>query len=195
MDECESIIRDAESVDDMEGSTVGEEAGDRDINTYADVEGVFQFLRQHKKLIQMENKTMSSTRTGNSTPSKAKDVLKDFWKKGIATVKQMSGKARDECEITKIASTCLSVKSLVSLDNYILLDPKTKASIGRSSQSTRFSKFSSAIMFMIGSGNIVEYQNLCEFAEKEGKSVLYGTTDMNRPADFLKELRALGKQN
>ncbi|KAJ2788912.1 Vesicle trafficking between the ER and Golgi [Coemansia helicoidea] len=50
-----------------------------------------------------------------------------------------------------------------------------------------------AIVFMVGGGNYVEYQNLMEFAQQATppRRIVYGATDIVNPARFLAQLARL----
>ncbi|KAJ1963135.1 Vesicle trafficking between the ER and Golgi [Dipsacomyces acuminosporus] len=50
-----------------------------------------------------------------------------------------------------------------------------------------------AIVFVVGGGNYIEYQNLMEFAQRSTprKHIVYGSTDIVNPASFLEQLARL----
>ncbi|KAI8325111.1 Sec1-like protein [Martensiomyces pterosporus] len=52
-----------------------------------------------------------------------------------------------------------------------------------------------AIVFVVGGGNYIEYQNLMEFAQRSTprKHIVYGSTDIVNPANFLEQLSRLNK--
>ncbi|KAJ2607195.1 Vesicle trafficking between the ER and Golgi [Coemansia sp. RSA 1365] len=52
-----------------------------------------------------------------------------------------------------------------------------------------------AIVFVVGGGNYVEYQNLMEFAQRSTprKRIVYGSTDIVNPASFLAQLSRLNE--
>ncbi|KPM05155.1 SLY-1-like protein [Sarcoptes scabiei] len=57
---------------------------------------------------------------------------------------------------------------------------------------------SSAIVFVIGGGNYIEYQNLVEYCKTKSKSspkrIIYGTTELMNANRFLQQLRMLGNE-
>ncbi|PVU94947.1 hypothetical protein BB561_002147 [Smittium simulii] len=59
--------------------------------------------------------------------------------------------------------------------------------------SAKTSSFKNAIVFTIGGGNYLEYQNLMEYASRSSpnKNIIYGTTDIVSPEQFLSQLGAL----
>mmetsp|Transcript_17578 Transcript_17578/g.27192 ORF Transcript_17578/g.27192 Transcript_17578/m.27192 type:complete len:94 (-) Transcript_17578:74-355(-) len=54
--------------------------------------------------------------------------------------------------------------------------------------------FREAIVFMVGSGNYIEYQDLQDSAKKgpTSKNIIYGTTEMVSSSEFLRQLSVLG---
>jgi len=55
--------------------------------------------------------------------------------------------------------------------------------------------FKDAIVFIIGGGNYVEYQNLQDYAKKlPTKKILYGSTELLNASQFLSQLSELSKK-
>ncbi len=57
--------------------------------------------------------------------------------------------------------------------------------------------FREAIVFVVGSGNYVEYQNLQDYSRRAAasggaKNVIYGTTELVSAHEFLRQLNVLG---
>jgi hypothetical protein len=76
------------------------------------------------------------------------------------------------------------VNSLMSQDkndedvkDYIYLDPKNTSK----KMMNNFDYFESSIVFMLGSSNYDEYQNLKNF----NKNIIFGSTEIIRSDDFL----------
>jgi len=72
-------------------------------------------------------------------------------------------------------------------DKYLYMDPKTTQ---RDIRMRSF--FSNALVFTIGGGNFVEAEALDQFAERSNRSIVYGSTDMVSPDDFVEQLNKLG---
>ena len=53
--------------------------------------------------------------------------------------------------------------------------------------------FSEGIVFVVGGAGYVEYGNLEEWAQRTGKRVTYGGTEIVDPRGFLRILESLGK--
>ena len=52
-------------------------------------------------------------------------------------------------------------------------------------------QFNEAIVFVVGGGSYAEYHNLMKYAEKTGKRIIYGATDLPHPGEFLEQIKAL----
>ncbi|ROL41578.1 Sec1 family domain-containing protein 1 [Anabarilius grahami] len=49
--------------------------------------------------------------------------------------------------------------------------------------------FQEAIVFVVGGGNYIEYQNLVDYTKaKQGKRVLYGCSELFNAAQFIKQV-------
>lgn len=104
-------------------------------------------------------------------------------------------------------SSSASNQSLQETDDYLFLDPRgarnQNAGLGISGISgagaaagsgrTRRMAFSDGIVFVVGGGGYVEYGNLEEWAQRTGKRVTYGGTEILDPGGFVRILESLGK--
>lgn len=97
-------------------------------------------------------------------------------------------------------SSAASNQSLAETDEYVFLDPRAprhvqlpggagSSGVGRA----RRMAFNDAIIFIVGGAGYVEYGNLEEWANKSGKRVTYGGTDIVDPNSFVTQLQVLGK--
>lgn len=51
------------------------------------------------------------------------------------------------------------------------------------------------IVFVVGGGNYVEYQNILDYAKTKGiQRITYGTTEMVSPQQFVDQLTRLGQK-
>jgi len=100
--------------------------------------------------------------------------------------------------VTRVVDAIMEIKknSLNIDDVYEYFDPKiTTTTIPRKN-----TPFREAIVFVIGGGNYVEYQNLMDYAkEQKGsqlpKHIIYGTTEMLSATQFLEQLAVLGHRS
>jgi len=98
--------------------------------------------------------------------------------------------------VTRIVDSIMEIKQDKMTADYLYFDPKYP----HKGTPRRTKAFQEAIVFMVGGGNYLEFQNLKEYAEsansKEGgfgkKSIIYGTTEMLNGENFLHQLSQLG---
>lgn len=85
-----------------------------------------------------------------------------------------------------------STQSMHLTDDYIYLDPRSR---GGHSKPPKRNTYDDAIVFVVGGGNYLEYQNLFEWANhpnRPHKNIVYGSTDIVTAKDFLQEILQLG---
>ncbi|KAL5519006.1 SLY1 [Sanghuangporus vaninii] len=108
-------------------------------------------------------------------------------------------------------SSSASTQSLQETDDYLFLDPRAarnaglglsgssgassgpKGAGGGASGRSRRMQFNEGIVFVVGGAGYVEYGNLEEWAERTGKRVTYGGTELIDPGSFVATLEQLGK--
>lgn len=89
--------------------------------------------------------------------------------------------------------TNASNNSMHITDEYLYLDPKSR---GGHLKPPKRQSYEEGIVFVVGGGNYLEYQNLAEWAKtpnRPRKSVVYGSTDIATARGFLQEVLELGK--
>lgn len=82
-------------------------------------------------------------------------------------------------------------------DDYLYLDPKLLK--GGDVVPKNRSPFQDAVVFIIGGGNYIEYQNLVDYIRQKqtsnvNKRIVYGSSTLSNSKQFLKELSALGRE-
>ncbi|SCU81777.1 LADA_0C01002g1_1 [Lachancea dasiensis] len=85
-----------------------------------------------------------------------------------------------------------SQKNLETTDNYLYFDPKVIR--GSHSKKPKRQSYNKSIVFVVGGGNYLEYQNLQEWAHSQpsnAKTVMYGSTAIVTPENFLGEIATL----
>lgn len=102
--------------------------------------------------------------------------------------------------ITNIVETIMDPQSateerLKVTDDYLYFDPKIIR--GSHSKQPKRQPYLESVVFVVGGGNYLEYQNLQEWAslattQGNNKSVVYGSTQIYSPSAFLKEITLLG---
>lgn len=83
--------------------------------------------------------------------------------------------------------------SMQITDDYLYLDLKSR---GGHSKPPKRQSYDESLVFVVGGGNYLEYQNLTEWANlpnRVAKRIIYGSTDIVTAGDFLGEISELGK--
>ncbi|XP_078593505.1 sec1 family domain-containing protein 1-like [Branchiostoma floridae x Branchiostoma japonicum] len=99
--------------------------------------------------------------------------------------------------VTRVADALIDNKSYQDTEDYRYFDPKmlrvTDSSIPRNRNPVQ-----EAIVFIVGSGNYIEYQNLVDYVKgKAGSSIkriTYGCSELSNATLFLKQLAKLGTE-
>lgn len=96
--------------------------------------------------------------------------------------------------ITRTMESLMDAKPLPETESFLLLDPR--APKGSAPTAAAKGPVKEAIAFMIGGGNYFEYGSLQEFAKRQQppKSIVYGTTEMVTPSEFVSQLAELGRK-
>ncbi|XP_075048396.1 sec1 family domain-containing protein 1 isoform X2 [Mixophyes fleayi] len=96
--------------------------------------------------------------------------------------------------VTRVLDSLMEVKSNLETDDFRYFDPKMLRG-NDSSVPRNKNPFQEAIVFVVGGGNYIEYQNLVDYVKtKQGKHVLYGCTELFNAAQFVKQLSQLGQK-
>lgn len=105
---------------------------------------------------------------------------------------------KKQLPVTNVAEAIMdptnASNALVQLtDEYLYLDSKSRG--GQSKPPKRLA-YAESLVFVVGGGNYVEYQNLQEWAAdpaKPKRKVVYGSTNIVLPLQFLSECEELGQ--
>ena len=107
--------------------------------------------------------------------------------------------------VTRIVEALMEQKNSTEVEDYRYFDPKLLRGTGDApSQNTGARSrihFSDAVVFTIGGGNYIEYQNLMDYARSRAgtsvqpqKQIIYGSTNLQNASHFLKQLGLLGQE-
>lgn len=89
--------------------------------------------------------------------------------------------------------TNASTNSVQLTDDYLYLDPKSR---GGHLKPPKRQLYQEALVFVVGGGNYLEYQNLTEWLtapNRPAKLIIYGSTDIVTAREFLAEAAELGR--
>eukprot|EP01133_Synstelium_polycarpum_P002558 gene2558-2932_t len=101
-------------------------------------------------------------------------------------VRSLLPKSKD-LYVTRVVESIMDLKNTLDSD-YIYLDPKIQ---NKTNVPRRTSPFKEAIVFVVGGGNYVEYQNLQDLAKKQNKKIIYGSTEILTSKEFLQQTKEL----
>ncbi|CAG8455710.1 11084_t:CDS:2 [Diversispora eburnea] len=103
---------------------------------------------------------------------------------------------RKDLTVTKIVESIMepTTSNTNETDDYLFFDPKMARSSTVNKQARNRISFQEGIVFVVGGGNYIEYQNLQEYAQRqaEKKKIIYGSTQILNAHSFLQELTKLG---
>lgn len=103
---------------------------------------------------------------------------------------------RHNLPVTKITDQIMECRSSVETDDYLYLDPKLLK--GGDIMPKNRAPFQDAVVYVVGGGNYIEYQNLVDFMKQKqsanvNKRIIYGSSNLSNSKQFLKELSQLGR--
>jgi len=96
--------------------------------------------------------------------------------------------------VTRIVDALMELKSSPEVDDYRYFDPKLVRATDNASIPRSRSPFQESVVFVIGGGNYIEYQNLQDYAKAKGgsKRITYGCSDLLNASAFVNQLAQLG---
>ncbi|XP_058966963.2 sec1 family domain-containing protein 1-like [Pocillopora verrucosa] len=98
--------------------------------------------------------------------------------------------------VTRIVDALMDNKSNPETDEYRYFDPKMLRVTDSFSIPRNKTPFNEAIVFIVGGGNYIEYQNLVDYSKRHSgaKKLLYGASEVMNASQFLKQLSHLGQE-
>ncbi|KAI6183378.1 Suppressor of ypt1 [Aphelenchoides bicaudatus] len=82
------------------------------------------------------------------------------------------------------------------VNDYVFFDPKLMHSSTKDLMNARQGQLAQdVIVFVVGGGNYIEYQNVLDYAKTKGlQRITYGATEMVNPQQFVEQLARLGRK-
>ena len=153
----------------------------------------FNYIKQWKQFNNSLIASSSSQQQGGGT--KSMNMFTHLMNTGsqfvMEGVKNLVIK-KQNLPVTKVLDQLMELKEEVETEKYLYFDPKLARRSGNMARKSK-SPYSNAIVFVVGGGNYIEYQNLTEYAKsKNGKQVSYGCMELLNSEDFLEQLNLLG---
>lgn len=91
--------------------------------------------------------------------------------------------------VTVLVDTITECKKSELEQQYDYYDPKI--SDQNIDDGRRTIQFKDSIVFVLGRGTYTEYQNIQQYAEKSGKRILYGTTELVNGDELLHQIESI----
>ncbi|CAL1268751.1 unnamed protein product [Larinioides sclopetarius] len=161
-----------------------------------DVESV-QYMRRWKTYSKLSSHTASQYSGGTKTVSMFSKLMSHGSQFVMEGVKNLVVK-KHNLPITRIVDSLMEMKSLPETDDYRYFDPKLLRPTDSSSVPRNRSPFQDAVVFVVGGGNYIEYQNLVDYTKGKTnpvqKKIIYGSTDLVNSDQFLRQLHLLGTE-
>jgi sec1 family domain-containing protein 1 len=184
-------------------STALDQSGCQDMRAFAYLKSIKAFTST------MEN--IGSLGTPGDEPSSSTSAINSGYAAVLGTLSQVASNVHNlilsadkALPTARVVSTLMDQKGDAAiLEGYTLHDPKGPRGGGATPESRR--TFTEAIVCVVGPGNYIEYQNckdhICSIVNTEGsttrmvpngKTVIYGATELCNGTDFLEQLQTLG---
>ncbi|CAD5213136.1 unnamed protein product [Bursaphelenchus okinawaensis] len=89
----------------------------------------------------------------------------------------------------------LTTSAPVDPNEFLLFDPKLLHASSKDLVHARQGQLAQdVIVFVVGGGNYVEYQNIVDYAKQAGiQRITYGSIELVNPAQFIEQLARLGE--
>ncbi|GFR22728.1 sec1 family domain-containing protein 1 [Trichonephila clavata] len=161
-----------------------------------DVESI-QYMRRWKTYSKLSSHTASQYSGGTKTVSMFSKLMSHGSQLVMEGVKNLVVK-KHNLPITRIVDSLMEMKSLPETDDYKYFDPKLLRPTDSASVPRNRSPFQDAVVFVVGGGDYIEYQNLIDYTKGKTtpvqKKIIYGSTDLVNADQFIKQLHLLGTE-
>ncbi|EKX34589.1 Sec1 family domain-containing protein 1A [Guillardia theta CCMP2712] len=165
------------------------------------------YLKYLKKMKALSSRAISMAKGsagGGGGSLSLTDIMSQF-KAGTETATGLlksvaaSVGGKKDLPVTRLVDSIMENRVGSEAENFMLLDPNIQHKSAQMSSNATRKPFREAIVFMVGSGNYIEYQDLQDYARRGGagvgvKNVVYGSTELVTASEFLQQLNALGKK-
>lgn len=157
----------------------------------------FNYVQTWKKFAKGSNPIVSSSQYGQYG-TKSVGMFSKLMSQGssfvMEGVKNLVVK-KHNLPVTRIVDALMELKSSPEIDDYRYFDPKLVRATDNASIPRSRSPFQEAVVFVIGGGNYIEYQNLLDYAKTKGgpKRITYGCSELMNAASFVEQLTQLGR--
>ncbi|KFM77819.1 Sec1 family domain-containing protein 1, partial [Stegodyphus mimosarum] len=156
-----------------------------------------QYMRRWKTYSKLSSHSTNQYSGGTKTVSMFSKLMSHGSQFVMEGVKNLVVK-KHNLPITRIVDSLMELKSLPETEDYRYFDPKLLRATDSSSVPRNRAPFLDAVVFVVGGGNYIEYQNLSDYTKGKSnpstKRIIYGCTDLVNADQFLKQLHQLGAE-
>lgn len=75
------------------------------------------------------------------------------------------------------------ITQIIESEDTLTLDPRR----------IKTKKYDEILVFSVGGGSFLEYEGMMQLGKSMGKNILYGSTEIISPTNFLKQIERLGQ--
>ncbi|KAH3767369.1 Suppressor of ypt1 [Pelomyxa schiedti] len=172
---------------------------------------IVNYIKRNRTFSDNLQATLSTTSAASKPTASSWLNISGVFDKLVGGVQALLPKSKD-LHMTRIVDSLMELKggltggaAATADDTYLYLDPKvivpTRPSTSGASVTSliprKTTPFRDAIVFVIGGGNYIEYQNLQDYAKRSPqlKRIIYGTTELMNASQFLQQVAPLGSQS
>ncbi|XP_037083915.1 sec1 family domain-containing protein 1-like [Pollicipes pollicipes] len=157
--------------------------------------GAVQFAKRWRLYNRMPTSTNQYLGSGTKTVNMFSKLMSQGSQFVMEGVKNLVVK-KHNLPVTRIVDALMEQKSMPEVEEYRYLDPKLLRPDAGAVRSRN--TFQEAVVFVVGGGNYIEYQNLVDYTKSKTstatKRVIYGCSDLQNATQFLQQLGELGNE-
>ncbi|XP_067939392.1 sec1 family domain-containing protein 1-like [Watersipora subatra] len=176
---CDAAMSESEM--DQYGEVLG--------NSGVDLDAI-KYIRRWRTYTNLPTSSVHSSGGGTKTVSMFSKLMSQASSFAMEGVKNLVVK-KHKLPATRIVDALMEQKSSQEVESYRYFDPK----LMRHSESVPRNKApaTEAVVFLVGGGNYIEYQNLQDYA-KGTKKLTYGCSQLLNAKEFVAQLTRLGQE-
>ncbi|KAI0209748.1 Sec1 family domain-containing protein 1 [Lamellibrachia satsuma] len=157
-----------------------------------------QYIRRWRSYAKMSVASSAYVGGGTKTVGMFSKLVSQASQFAMEGVKNLVVK-KHNLPVTKVVDALMEMKSSQETDDYRYFDPKLLRATDSNSVPRNRSPFQEAVVFVIGGGNYIEYQNLVDYLKSKStgvnmRRITYGCSELLNASQFLKQLGQLGRE-
>lgn len=171
---------------------------DTQVSSSISVNDCLRYIKRYKSISKMNSSQYNDDGNVTNAVNMFSNLLTKSSKLMMEGVKNFVVK-QHKLPLTKIVDNLMELKSTQEFDDYRYFDPKLiRSTTSNDAIPKSKNPFNEAIVFIIGGGNYIEYQNLLDNAKSKStntqRKFIYGSTEFINASQLLVQLEQLGKE-